>query len=196
MEKTLMEKCPNSGLKANPHLDSKMRKWKKDYGIIYDMMNTSGFAWNDEKKCIEFDSDEINKVAEGWRRKSYPIFNRLAYIFGKDRATGKGAQGPTKMAEAADKEEENRTVIDVEESSPLAPNRSLDTTCRSKKREKSSDDVEDAILLRFENMFEKSIEHLDKMVDKLVKDNDDHIDISDGLLCDFLMKTMLTFFKQ
>ncbi|WOL10406.1 cyclin-D6-1-like [Canna indica] len=76
---------------------------------------------------------KINKDAEGWRGKLYPIFDRLAYIFGKDRATGKRAQGPTKMTEAADKKEENMTVIDVKESAPLTPNRSIDTTCHSKK---------------------------------------------------------------
>ncbi|CAB4292779.1 unnamed protein product [Prunus armeniaca] len=32
---------------------------KKDYSIVVDMLNQSGFAWNDEKKCVEVDSDEI-----------------------------------------------------------------------------------------------------------------------------------------
>ncbi|CAL9004960.1 unnamed protein product [Prunus brigantina] len=28
------------------------------YGIIFDMINKSGFAWNDSLKCIKVDSDE------------------------------------------------------------------------------------------------------------------------------------------
>lgn len=58
IEKALQESCPNSGLKATPHIDSKMRKWKKYYGLICDMMNRSGFVWNDVRKCIEVDSEE------------------------------------------------------------------------------------------------------------------------------------------
>ena len=27
--------------------------------MIVDMINTSGFAWNDVKKCVEVDSDDV-----------------------------------------------------------------------------------------------------------------------------------------
>lgn len=42
-EKVLNQKLPNCGLKAFPHTDSKITKWKKQYGLIFDMLNTSGF---------------------------------------------------------------------------------------------------------------------------------------------------------
>lgn len=35
--------CPNFGLQSNPRINSKMQKWKKQNGIIYDMENKSGF---------------------------------------------------------------------------------------------------------------------------------------------------------
>ncbi|KAM1032066.1 hypothetical protein ACFX2C_035773 [Malus domestica] len=31
---------------------------------------------------------QVNKEAEGWLRKSFPLYDRLNVIFGKDRATG------------------------------------------------------------------------------------------------------------
>ena len=37
-------KCPNANIKAVPHIESKMRWWKKDYAIVYDMVNKIGFA--------------------------------------------------------------------------------------------------------------------------------------------------------
>ena len=52
-------KCPNANIKAVPHIESKMRRWKKDYAIVYDMVNKTGFAWNDVQKCIEVDSTEV-----------------------------------------------------------------------------------------------------------------------------------------
>ncbi|XP_060675947.1 uncharacterized protein LOC132805130 [Ziziphus jujuba] len=42
IERRLAKICPNSGLQVNPHIESKMKKWKKQYGIIYDMLNKSG----------------------------------------------------------------------------------------------------------------------------------------------------------
>ena len=60
IEKTLNSVLPNSGIKASPHIDSKIRSWKKkQYGIVFDMLNTSGFGWNDTKKCVEVDSNEV-----------------------------------------------------------------------------------------------------------------------------------------
>nr|XP_048326632.1 uncharacterized protein LOC125421496 [Ziziphus jujuba var. spinosa] len=98
IERQLAEMCPNSGLRASPHIESKMKKWKKQYGIIYDMLNKSGFGWNDSLKCVEVDSDDAwkayvqcNPSAKSWRSKPFPMYERLANIFGKDRATGVGA---------------------------------------------------------------------------------------------------------
>ena len=58
IERSLSDMCPQSGLKANPHIESKLKKWKKQYGIIYDMLNESEFRWNDSIKCVKVDSDE------------------------------------------------------------------------------------------------------------------------------------------
>ncbi|CAB4309138.1 unnamed protein product [Prunus armeniaca] len=69
------------------------------YGIIFDMINKSGFAWNDSLKCIEVDSDEAwntyvlistshNKDADVWMGKQCLIYDRLKNILGKDRAIG------------------------------------------------------------------------------------------------------------
>ncbi|KAL9460056.1 hypothetical protein AB3S75_003286 [Citrus x aurantiifolia] len=70
------------------------------------MLNTSGFGWNDEKKCVEVDSDEAwqsyvqhHKNVEGWRNKTFPIYERFAYIFGKVRATGKEVETLVNMIE-------------------------------------------------------------------------------------------------
>ncbi|TXG57326.1 hypothetical protein EZV62_018639 [Acer yangbiense] len=104
IEKTLNSILPNSRIKASPHIDSKIRFWKKQYGIVFDMLNTSGFGWNDTKKCVEVDSNEVwemyvlaHKEAEGWRDKSFPLYERLINIFGKDRATGQVTGTPQQI---------------------------------------------------------------------------------------------------
>lgn len=58
---TLIKKelLPNSVLKANPHIDSKQRKWKKQHRLIFNMLKTSGFRWNHVKKCVEVDDDAV-----------------------------------------------------------------------------------------------------------------------------------------
>ena len=45
-------------MKASPHIESKVKTWKKDYEVVYDMINTSGFGWNNVRKCVEVDSNE------------------------------------------------------------------------------------------------------------------------------------------
>ncbi|KAL5550524.1 hypothetical protein UlMin_000743, partial [Ulmus minor] len=58
IELALKNLCPESGLKAVPHIESKLRKWKKHYRIISDMLTQNGFSWNDAKKCVEVDNYE------------------------------------------------------------------------------------------------------------------------------------------
>ena len=47
IERQLTEMCPESNLRANSHIESKLKMWKKHYSIVYDMLNKSGFGWND-----------------------------------------------------------------------------------------------------------------------------------------------------
>ncbi|GJX24995.1 hypothetical protein Tco_0231291 [Tanacetum coccineum] len=45
---------PNSGLKADPHIKSRLKTWRTKFSIMHDMVfgsNTSGFGW-DTEKCV------------------------------------------------------------------------------------------------------------------------------------------------
>ncbi|PON57263.1 Myb/SANT-like domain containing protein, partial [Parasponia andersonii] len=72
IEKALTNIFPTCGIKANPHIDSKMKVLRKQYSIVYDMLSKSGFRWNNVKKYVEVDSEEVwqsyvqhHKEAEG-----------------------------------------------------------------------------------------------------------------------------------
>ena len=39
IERALTEKCSTSSLKINLHIESKLKKWEKQYEIVYDMLN-------------------------------------------------------------------------------------------------------------------------------------------------------------
>ncbi|KAM5550510.1 hypothetical protein ABKV19_027590 [Rosa sericea] len=185
IENALNLLCPNSNLKASPHIESKLKKLKKDYSIIYDMMNKSGFAWNDIKKCIEVDSNEVwdtyvqhNKKAKGWRNKKYPLFDRLATIFGGDRATGNVAEVPADMME---EQSNNEDDIGLENNtSPMSM--SKDSTGQSQvcqKKRKRND--EDKIMLALDKLFEESGKRMQLVTDAIVKGNEDRSDIAKEL---------------
>lgn len=49
IERWLVDRCYNSNLKVNPYIESKLKLWKKQYNIVYDMLNKIAFEWNDSK---------------------------------------------------------------------------------------------------------------------------------------------------
>ncbi|XP_062088344.1 protein ALP1-like [Humulus lupulus] len=54
LEKMMAEKIHGCGLKAQPHIDSRVRILKKQYHAISKMLgpNASGFGWNEVDKCV------------------------------------------------------------------------------------------------------------------------------------------------
>nr|XP_048319060.1 uncharacterized protein LOC125418744 [Ziziphus jujuba var. spinosa] len=173
IERRLAEIYPNSGLRANPHIESKLKKWKKQYGIIYDILNKSGFGWNDSLKCVEVDSDKVwkayvqsNPSAKGWRGKSFPMYERLATIFGKDQATEHGAQTPIDMVNDLNLDSGNEQFNDV--CSPMSMNEiHNEPSTRPKSRGKKKSGLkDDDIVSGFGNVAEKLFDKLATKLDK------------------------------
>ncbi|KAL0361905.1 UNVERIFIED_CONTAM: hypothetical protein Sradi_3875000 [Sesamum radiatum] len=98
LEQLLKKKYPESGLKSDPHISSKIHVWKKTYACISDMLAKSGFGWNESMQMIAvsdevFDNyDKIDPFAKTLRFKSFPYYPAWSEIFGKDRATGEHAE--------------------------------------------------------------------------------------------------------
>ncbi|KAF2290767.1 hypothetical protein GH714_015361 [Hevea brasiliensis] len=77
VEELINTKLPNSGLKASPHIDSRWKTLKAKYNAIADMLNKSGFGWDETRKMIQCKKS----VYDEWRK-----------LVGRDRATGKGVE--------------------------------------------------------------------------------------------------------
>ncbi|KAF7839696.1 uncharacterized protein G2W53_008178 [Senna tora] len=96
------------GLKATPHIQGRIRTLKANWQIVYDMVNhirasTSGFGWDNDRKCVVTDEhswEEYLKLscshsrAGPYKHKSFPHFDALTIMYGKDRATGSAAISP------------------------------------------------------------------------------------------------------
>ncbi|KAF3433313.1 hypothetical protein FNV43_RR24415 [Rhamnella rubrinervis] len=74
IERSLTQKCPESGLKINPHIESKLKKWKKQYRIVYDILSKCGFGWNDTLKRVDVDSNEAWKAYVEPIEANYPKY--------------------------------------------------------------------------------------------------------------------------
>lgn len=68
LENIMNEKIPGCGLKAQPHIDSRVKILKRQYNAISEMLgpNASGFGWNEDLKCVVVEKsifDEWVKVS-------------------------------------------------------------------------------------------------------------------------------------
>ncbi|KAJ9565642.1 hypothetical protein OSB04_001608 [Centaurea solstitialis] len=104
-----------TGININAkHVQNKIKRLKDKYSAAYDMLNTSGFGWDDARQCVTVDSPEVleeylkkhpNKNYTA--NKPFPTYERLSIIFGKDRATGSMAESATDAVENMNMETED-----------------------------------------------------------------------------------------
>ncbi|MFQ6629785.1 hypothetical protein Gotur_007679 [Gossypium turneri] len=107
LEKMLEKALPNAMLKARPNIESRIRLLKRDWSIVYDMLNgqnNSGFGWDDHRQVIVAE-DASHKEASQFRHRSFPYYNQLTAIYAKDRATGKDAQTAADVLEEINAED-------------------------------------------------------------------------------------------
>ncbi|KAL0328121.1 UNVERIFIED_CONTAM: hypothetical protein Scaly_2244700 [Sesamum calycinum] len=123
LEQLLNKACPNSGLKAEPHISSKIHVWKKTYGCINDMMGRSGFGWCQTTNTIDVKDDifdnfvKIDSFAKTLRYKSFPYYAQWCEVFGKDRATGERGFDPI----LAPRNPSNTAETERSENVPVTP---------------------------------------------------------------------------
>ncbi|XP_074366131.1 uncharacterized protein LOC141707061 [Apium graveolens] len=101
LEALLNNKFPNYGLKAFPHIDSKVKWFKDKYAVVSEMVNkTSGFQWDDKTKMIQCEKQAFDYFlknhpkAGGLLRTPFPYLDKLDHVFGIDRANGMSSELP------------------------------------------------------------------------------------------------------
>ncbi|KAL8483563.1 hypothetical protein ACS0TY_026301 [Phlomoides rotata] len=105
LERGMRARLPGTDILANPHINSKIHVWKKEYGTLSDVLSKSGIGWNSTTSMIEVEDES---VWEGCRRadlnlkvvryKTWPYYSQWIEIFGKDRASGTSDVDPVEMA--------------------------------------------------------------------------------------------------
>lgn len=99
LENELKARLPGCGLSAIPHIESRVRHFRTKYGAIEAMLAKSGFNWDDNRKMVQCEKQQYeahckdNPDAKGLYGIAFPHFDTLAAIYGKDIATGEGAEG-------------------------------------------------------------------------------------------------------
>ncbi|KAI8559875.1 hypothetical protein RHMOL_Rhmol04G0209500 [Rhododendron molle] len=156
IEGVLHEKLPGHGRKAKPHIESRIKTLKKDVCIVYDMIyggSTSGFGWDPNtnmvvaEKHIWDDYVKSHKDAANWRNRSFPHFDMLLTVFGKDRATGKNAVTAEDVLEEESRNEgscdtENLGIGIEEMEHFLSSTNGEETNSNGKKRKRSDDSLD------------------------------------------------------
>ncbi|KAJ9538116.1 hypothetical protein OSB04_030849 [Centaurea solstitialis] len=129
LEQALKVSLPNSGLLANPHISSKLKTMKKDWQCVYDMVNdsnTSGFGYDPERKCVTAEDPvweaylQVHKDASRWKNRSFPHYEDLCIVFGKDRARGNRARDFVEMEKEVNVEETQESYDDLLDSDNAA----------------------------------------------------------------------------
>ncbi|XP_040930048.1 uncharacterized protein At2g29880-like [Gossypium hirsutum] len=114
LEKMLEKALPNAMLKARPNIESRIRLLKRDWSIVYDMLNgqnNSGFGWDNHRQVIVAEDAvwdsylKSHKEAGQFKHRSFPYYDQLTAIYAKDRATGKDAQTAADVLEEINAED-------------------------------------------------------------------------------------------
>ncbi|MFQ6655795.1 hypothetical protein Gotur_026194, partial [Gossypium turneri] len=123
LERMLQKVLPNAMLKAKPNIESRIRLLKREWSIIYDMLNgqnNSGFGWDEHRQLVVAEDAvwdsylKSHKKAAQFRHRSFPYYDQLTTIYARDRATGKYAQTAADVLEEKNDEGVHTTGMNEE----------------------------------------------------------------------------------
>ncbi|PPD67668.1 hypothetical protein GOBAR_DD35455 [Gossypium barbadense] len=128
LEKMLEKALPIAMLKAKPNIESRIRCLKREWSVVYDMLNgqnNSGFGWDEHRQLVVAEDAvwesyvKIKCISKSQRSLSvqtsfFPYYNQLTAIYARDRATGKDAQTAADVLEEIHAKDERTTDMNEE----------------------------------------------------------------------------------
>ncbi|GFY80743.1 hypothetical protein Acr_01g0005520 [Actinidia rufa] len=122
LESKIIKALPGTDLRSTPHIESKIKKWKKVYNSLFSLLSLSGIGWNDTDKMLDIVKEEawddnVKDVdAKSLRNKSWPFYEDWLIIFGKNRANGEFAESATDAVQNMDKEDKVGEFVPLDSS--------------------------------------------------------------------------------
>ncbi|XP_047070850.1 uncharacterized protein LOC124679067 [Lolium rigidum] len=98
IESLLAQKLPGRGIKASPHVDSRLKVLKCKFYSIKDMLASPGFSWDGSRKVVRCEKERYdeyckdNPRAKGLNGIPFPHFDAFDAIYGKDRTAREGME--------------------------------------------------------------------------------------------------------
>ncbi|KAL6146838.1 hypothetical protein ACLB2K_057515 [Fragaria x ananassa] len=88
-------KLPGHGILTNPHIESHIKTLKAKYVVLSEMLNQSGFSWNEQEMMLVCEQsvfiewvEKRNKDVAGLYGKPFWHYYNLGEIYGRDHANG------------------------------------------------------------------------------------------------------------
>ncbi|KAL8497892.1 hypothetical protein ACS0TY_021298 [Phlomoides rotata] len=82
LEKGMRKLIPGTDLVANPHINSKIHVWKKEYGNLSDLLGKSGIGWNSTTCTLDIVDESVwdalkrvDQTVKALRHKSFPYYD-------------------------------------------------------------------------------------------------------------------------
>ncbi|KAF5947136.1 hypothetical protein HYC85_017364 [Camellia sinensis] len=187
LEKLIILAFLGTDLRASPHIESKIKFWRRQYNLLTDMLRLSGFGWDDSEKMILVDSDQVwqNYVkrepdAKGMRNVPFIYYEDWVILFGKDRATGVLAEGPVDMVDALEKEDQTTEecytpIVDMPDCSLSAsgtPCNQGGSGTTSKKRAREAEGIAKGLVdmaIEFGSFFKKTNTTMEEIAHRIGK---------------------------
>ncbi|KAL8547768.1 hypothetical protein ACS0TY_007197 [Phlomoides rotata] len=95
LEKEIKKIDPQTDLRSEPHISSRVHAWKRYQQTISAIIDKSGMSWDSTKFQIVVENEDVwadyikvEPFAKTVRYKSFPLYGRWCDIFGADRARG------------------------------------------------------------------------------------------------------------
>ncbi|PPD81812.1 hypothetical protein GOBAR_DD21263 [Gossypium barbadense] len=123
LEKMLEKALPRAMLKAKPNIESRIRCLKREWSVVYNMLNgqnNNGFGWDEHRQLVVAEDAvwesyvKSHKEASQFRHRSFPYYNQLTAIYARDRAIGKDIQTTADVLEEIHAEDERTTYMNEE----------------------------------------------------------------------------------